>query len=41
MVKEEAVIGFASGAVYGITSLIVGHPLDTLKTKVIRHGVVN
>jgi len=33
MVKEEALIGFASGAVYGITSLVVGHPLDTLKTK--------
>eukprot|EP01117_Protostelium_nocturnum_P002220 TRINITY_DN1285_c1_g1_i1.p1 TRINITY_DN1285_c1_g1~~TRINITY_DN1285_c1_g1_i1.p1 ORF type:complete len:297 (-),score=70.28 TRINITY_DN1285_c1_g1_i1:224-1114(-) len=30
---EESLIGFASGAVYGVVSLIVGHPLDTLKTK--------
>jgi hypothetical protein len=27
MVKEEAIIGFASGAVYGLTSLIVGYVL--------------
>jgi len=30
---KDPIIGFASGAVYGTTSLIVGHPLDTLKTK--------
>eukprot|EP01116_Phalansterium_solitarium_P014396 TRINITY_DN32035_c0_g1_i1.p1 TRINITY_DN32035_c0_g1~~TRINITY_DN32035_c0_g1_i1.p1 ORF type:complete len:267 (+),score=70.43 TRINITY_DN32035_c0_g1_i1:163-963(+) len=33
MVLQESLIGFASGAVYGVTSLVVGHPLDTLKTK--------
>mmetsp|Transcript_27690 Transcript_27690/g.39108 ORF Transcript_27690/g.39108 Transcript_27690/m.39108 type:complete len:317 (-) Transcript_27690:88-1038(-) len=30
---KEAVLGFASGAVLGLVSPIVGHPLDTIKTK--------
>jgi solute carrier family 25 carnitine/acylcarnitine transporter 20/29 len=29
----EGFSAFVSGAVYGLTSIIVGHPLDTLKTK--------
>jgi solute carrier family 25 (mitochondrial carnitine/acylcarnitine transporter), member 20/29 len=33
MVLSEAGIGLASGAVFGAVSLVVGHPLDTIKTK--------
>jgi solute carrier family 25 carnitine/acylcarnitine transporter 20/29 len=29
---RDGIIGFLSGAVFGIVSLIVGHPFDTLKT---------
>ena len=30
---EEAVLGFMSGVVFGIVSPVIGHPLDTIKTK--------
>ena len=30
---EEALLGFMSGVVFGLVSPIVGHPLDTIKTK--------
>lgn len=30
--NELAIIGFAAGAAYGVTSVVVGQPLDTVKT---------
>lgn len=29
----EGVLGFATGVVFGLTSVVVGHPFDTIKTK--------
>lgn len=29
----EGILGFATGVVFGITSVVVGHPFDTIKTK--------
>lgn len=31
---SEAVMGMFAGMVYGATNVIVGHPFDTIKTKV-------
>ncbi|KAL0486651.1 mitochondrial substrate carrier family protein L [Acrasis kona] len=35
---KEAVFGFACGVLYGITSPLVGQPLDTVKTKMQAQG---
>lgn len=31
--QSEAFIGLLAGMVYGATNVIVGHPFDTIKTK--------
>ena len=31
--KKEALIGWFAGVLYGATNVIVGHPFDTVKTK--------
>ena len=33
---QEALFGLMGGIVYGLTSPLVGHPLDTIKTKMVR-----
>lgn len=30
---KEGVLGFATGVLFGITNVVVGHPFDTIKTK--------
>ncbi len=31
--QKEAVLGLFAGIFYGFTNVIVGHPFDTVKTK--------
>ena len=31
--QQEAVLGLLAGMVYGATNVLVGHPFDTVKTK--------
>ena len=31
--QKEAILGWFSGVCYGATNVIVGHPFDTVKTK--------
>jgi hypothetical protein len=34
---RDGLIGFLSGGVFGLVSLVVGHPFDTLKTSMINN----
>jgi hypothetical protein len=38
---RDGIIGLISGAVFGVVSLIVGHPFDTLKTSTLRANKVS
>ena len=38
---QEALFGLMGGVVYGLTSPLVGHPLDTIKSKMVSRDFLN